>query len=97
MKTFLSLLLVVFAVIGMADSSYITYDKFMGIVPDCGPGFDCGGVLTSKWANIGPVPLSLIGFFFYSTVFVFAILNYLDFDIKNLIKKFGFKKNSICA
>lgn len=99
MKTVLSLLLVIFSIVGMADSSYITYDKFMGIVPDCGPGFDCGTVLTSKWANIGPLPLSLIGFFFYSTVLIFAILNYLDFDIKKIVQKatntLGLKKGNI--
>lgn len=86
MQTFLSLLLVVFSMIGMADSSIVTYDKLWGIVPQCGTGFDCGAVLGSKWASIGPVPLALVGLFFYTTVFSLSILNYLNFDFRKVTK-----------
>jgi dihydroorotate dehydrogenase len=99
MKIFLSLLLIILSMIGIADSSLITYDKLSGVVPDCGVGFDCGAVLNSEWSSIGPIPLSLLGLFFYLTVFTLSILNYLDFDIKKitlkLSKRLKLKKNNI--
>ncbi|NCS96970.1 MAG: hypothetical protein GW762_00050, partial [Candidatus Pacebacteria bacterium] len=55
MKTVLLLLHVILPIIGIVDSSFITYEEIMGIVPPCGNGFDCGAVLTSKYAHIGPV------------------------------------------
>ncbi|MBP7842566.1 hypothetical protein KA017_01025, partial [Candidatus Woesebacteria bacterium] len=65
MKIFISLLFIIFSLVGIADASYITYEKFSGVVPDCGPGFDCGAVLNSKWSSIGPIPLSLLGLAYY--------------------------------
>lgn len=99
MKIILSLILVILSIVGIADSSYITYEKLAGLTPDCGTGFDCGTVLNSEWSSIGPVPLSLLGFVFYLTVFILSVLNYLDFDLKKYLEspfnKLGFKKNSI--
>ncbi len=83
----MSLLIIILSIVGIADSSYITYEKFSGVIPDCGAGFDCGKVLNSEWSSIGPIPLSLLGFIFYTTVFTLGILNYLDFDTKNFLKK----------
>lgn len=85
MKKFLSLLLVVLALIGIMDASFITYEKLTGQVPPCGAGFDCGGVLNSPWAYIGPIPLSVYGLFYYITVFVIASLNFLEVDFQMLI------------
>lgn len=67
-------LLVILSLIGMADSGYITYEEFAGVVPRCIPvaGFDCGLVLQSQWAHIGPVPLALLGFGFYSMIFLLS-------------------------
>ena len=99
MKTLIPLLFIIFSIIGIADSSYITYEKFAGIVPECGAGFDCGAVLNSKWSSIGPIPLSLLGLIFYSTVFILGTLIVLDIDlntqINNILDRFKFKKNHI--
>lgn len=99
MKIFLSLLLIILPIIGIADSSFITYEKFANIIPDCGVGFDCGTVLNSQWANIGPIPLSLLGLLFYTIVFILAVMNYLEYDVRKIIipftKKVGIKKESI--
>lgn len=67
-------LLVFLSLIGMADSAYITFEEFAGVVPKCLPlaGFDCGLVLQSQWSHIGPIPLSLLGFGFYATIFLLA-------------------------
>lgn len=87
MKILISLLLVVFSIIGMADSSFITYEKFSGVIPECGAGFDCGTVLSSQWSSIGPIPLSLLGFLYYTVIFILAILNFSEFDLTSFIRK----------
>ncbi len=88
-QTILSLLLVVLATLGILDAGYITYEKLTGATPVCRPGFDCGEVLNSPWASIGPIPLSLLGLLYYMTVFSLGIINYMQVDIKKLpiIKK----------
>lgn len=60
---------------GLADSSWITYEKFAGVTPSCylTTIFDCGQVLGSRWANIGPFPLSFFGMGFYLAVFLIAV------------------------
>lgn len=80
MKVVLSLLLIVLSIIGIADASYLTYEKLSGIIPPCSPGFQCETVLTSKYAQIGPIPLSVFGLGYYLTVFFLAIANYIDFN-----------------
>jgi len=92
-KPLLSLLLIVLSLFGIADASYLTYEKLSGRIPACGPGFDCGTVINSEWANIGPVPISVLGLFFYSTVFIFSLLHYLEKDLSGLNKIFRFPYN----
>jgi dihydroorotate dehydrogenase/uncharacterized membrane protein len=81
-KSALSLLILVLSIFGIADASYLSYEKLSGNIPGCGPGFDCAGVLYSKWASIGPIPLSVLGLFFYSLVFLFGVLHFLELDLK---------------
>jgi dihydroorotate dehydrogenase len=81
MNTALSLLLVILSLVGIADAGYITYEKYAGIVPPCGAGFDCGAVLNSRWASIGPVPVSVLGLLFYATVLTLASLHFLELEI----------------
>lgn len=65
------------SLIGIADAGFMTYEEVMGIVPQCTgvAGFDCGKVLQSSWAYIGPVPLAALGLGFY--LFMFALNSYL--------------------
>ncbi len=86
MKTLLSVLLVILPLIGIADASYLTYEKLSGTIPACGEGFDCGKVLTSEWSSIGPVPLSVFGLLFYATVLILGSAHLLELDL------FGSKK-----
>ncbi len=78
MKTLISLLIVLVSFLGILDAGFITYEKLRHIVPPCQPGFACATVLESKYAYIGPIPLATLGLFFYSTVFIFAILNFVE-------------------
>lgn len=84
MQALISLVIIVLAIIGVADAGFITYEEILGIVPPCGDGFNCEAVLTSRYAHIGPVPISALGVVYYLTVLGLAILNYLDFDVQKL-------------
>jgi len=92
LTTILPLFIIILSIIGMIDAGYVTYEEFSGVIPVCGGGFDCGTVLDSKWAKIGPVPVSLFGIFFYITIFSLGILQYLAVpfpkSIRSFIKKF---------
>ncbi len=78
MKIILSLLLVVFTFLGILDSSYITYEKMSGQVPQCNKYFKCGVVLNSQWASVGPIPLALFGTFFYTFFFCMSVMFFLE-------------------
>ena len=88
MKTFLALLFIILPIIGIADAGYITYEEITGGVVQCGAGFDCGTVLDSPYAKVGPVPLAALGLVFYTTFLVFGILHLLEFDLKKVLGKF---------
>jgi uncharacterized membrane protein len=74
----LLLLLVAISLVGLADASYITYQKINHIIPPCSAQFACETVLSSKWSAIGPIPLSLLGCFFYATVLTLSISLFLS-------------------
>lgn len=96
MKTLLSMLLIFLSIMGIADAGYLTWNKLNNIMPPCAPGSDCGAVLSSPWASIGPVPLAAIGLIFYTTVLILSALKMLDFDLPKYSKKFWnlFRLNS---
>jgi uncharacterized membrane protein len=81
MKQLFSLALVVISLLGIFDASYITYEKLSGRIPTCRPPFECGTVLNSEWAYIAGIPLSIFGLVFYTTVFVFAVMNVLEVEL----------------
>lgn len=64
------------ALIGFADSAYLTAQHLRGIIPPCGTS-QCDQVLTSRFASVGPVPVAALGLFYYGAVLVLLIA-YLD-------------------
>lgn len=86
MKLVLSLLLISFAIIGISDAGYISWYELQQIIPPCGTGFDCGTVLNSPWAHVGPIPLAYLGVFFYLTVLILSILHFLDLESGQISK-----------
>lgn len=74
------------AIIGILDASYITWEKVNHVIPPCSPGFACETVLTSKWASIGPVPLSALGLLFYVSVLLIASLLFLEIPYIKIAK-----------
>jgi uncharacterized membrane protein len=82
MRQFLPLAMVFFSIVGIADASYLTYEKVSGQIPVCGQGFDCGSVLASPYAQIGPFPISVFGIFFYLSVFILSCSLFLGLKLK---------------
>ena len=66
-KEFISFVIFVLALLGFADSVYLTYEHFAGVLPPCGtnPLIDCGQVLTSKYSVFFGIPLALVGAIHY--------------------------------
>lgn len=60
-------LLLIFAFLGFLDATFLAIQHFQNSIPPCTTG-GCETVLTSSFATIGNVPLSLIGSVFYGSV-----------------------------
>jgi uncharacterized membrane protein len=67
------LLVALFALIGFADASYLVAEHFFGTLPSCLVTTGCETVLTSAYATVGPVPLSLVGAGYYLVLFLGAL------------------------
>lgn len=70
----LPLVAAVVSLIGLADAIYLSVQHFKGIGVQCMEGFGCEQVLTSKFAEIGGIPLALFGAAAYFAVFSLATL-----------------------
>lgn len=62
-------LLLVFAALGLLDALYLTIQHYQHAFPPCTVG-GCETVLSSQFATIVNMPLSLIGAFFYGIVLI---------------------------
>lgn len=62
------------AVAGLADAVYLSVLHLTGQSAVCGASVGCSQVLASKYAQIGPVPVALLGVLGYFSVFSFTVL-----------------------
>lgn len=60
--------------LGFLDALYLTISHYQNIAPPCSLAHGCETVLTSKYAMVGPVPLALVGLFYYVVFFVLSVL-----------------------
>jgi uncharacterized membrane protein len=68
------------ALVGLAESTYLAVMFFTGEMAVCGGSSDCFQVLGSKYAHIGPVPISAFGALAYFAAFscaTFAAFGYV--------------------
>ncbi len=93
MRQYVSMLLVIVAVLGLADASYLTYEKFAGVIPACGDGFDCGTVVNSQYGSVGPIPLSVLGMFYYASVLAVAVMFMTEVSPWSVLSKVSFIKS----
>jgi uncharacterized membrane protein len=79
LKNKLILYSLIIAFLGFLDATYLTILHYKNIIPPCTITNDCEIVLTSKYANIGPIPVALIGSFFYLTVMLVCLILITDY------------------
>ena len=60
--------------LGFVDSTYLTIVHYKNIIPPCLITQDCEKVLTSRFATIANIPISLFGSIFFVLIFVICIL-----------------------
>lgn len=70
----LPLIAAVVALVGLVDAIYLTVHHYTGEKVPCSVTGGCESVLSSKFAEIGGVPLALFGALAYFTVFSLATL-----------------------
>lgn len=74
LRTIIYSIAAVIAVLGVAETTYLTVMHLSGANVVCVTSSGCSEVLRSKWASIGGVPLALIGALAYFTAFSSATL-----------------------
>jgi uncharacterized membrane protein len=70
----LHILAAVLAVVGLADSIYLTITHLTGENVTCVASSGCNEVLSSPYASVGPIPLGAFGVLGYFLAFSLAIL-----------------------
>lgn len=82
----LVIIVLVIAILGFADSTYLTVEHFKGVIPPCSiAGGECGVVLQSSYAKILGMPVSLLGSIYYLIVAV-GVFAYIDSKITKILK-----------
>jgi uncharacterized membrane protein len=73
------------ALVGFADSSYLTAQHMRGALPPCTVVLGCEQVLTSRYATIAGMPVSALGMLYYGTLLV-ALIAYIDIRDQRIIR-----------
>jgi uncharacterized membrane protein len=68
----LAIFILIVALIGFADAAYLTVEHYQNVVPPCSVSGGCEEVLTSRFATIYGVPISLVGAAYYFLILVGA-------------------------
>src|SRR3989344_955137 len=79
-------LIAVFAFLCFLDATYLTIKHYQGVLPPCSVS-GCENVLTSRYATVGTLPISLLGSVYYLLVMGLSILKALNpkFEIRILV------------
>jgi uncharacterized membrane protein len=75
--------ILVIALIGFADATYLSVEHFLGVIPPCSITGGCEKVLTSVYAVVLGVPVSLIGSVYYLLI---AIGSFILLESKHVAK-----------
>ncbi len=74
----LSITCLILAFIGFLDATYLTILHYQNAFPPCSVTHGCETVLTSQYAVVLGVPISLLGSLFYLLVMAFALAVFLN-------------------
>ncbi len=74
-QRWLFIVILIFALIGILDAGYLTMEHYSNEIPPCStsPWVDCGKVLKSQYAQVGPIPVAVLGLTFYTSLFFLVI------------------------
>jgi uncharacterized membrane protein len=80
-----AIILLIVALIGFADAGYLTVEHYKDAIPPCSITGGCESVLTSGYATIAGLPVSLIGAVYYLLIAV-GIFTYIESKKTRLLK-----------
>jgi uncharacterized membrane protein len=80
-----AILLLVVALLGFADAGYLTVEHYQNAIPPCSITGGCETVLTSAYATVLGIPISLVGSIFYLVVLV-GVVAFLESKQTKLLK-----------
>jgi len=80
-----AIILLVIALLGFADASYLTIEHYRGVIPPCSVVSGCETVLTSTYSKVLGIPVSLLGVVFYLVLLV-GVFAYIDTKKTFLLK-----------
>ncbi len=81
----LVIFVLIIALIGFADSTYLVIEHYQGVIPPCSIIGGCELVLTSVYASIIGIPVSLLGAIYYFIILVGSFA-YLDTKKTEILK-----------
>lgn len=85
LPTKLAIFLLIVALLGFADATYLTVEHYKGDIPPCTIVAGCETVLTSSYSVITGVPVSLLGAIFYFVMLV-GIFSFIESKKTGLLK-----------
>jgi len=85
LPTSLAVFLLVIALLGFADASYLTIEHYQGVIPPCTLVSGCEAVLTSSYSVIFGMPVSLLGAIYYLVISI-GIFSFLESKKTTLLK-----------
>jgi len=71
------IVLIILTLVGFSDATYLTIEHYQNEIPPCTIG-GCESVLTSQYAVVAGLPISLIGAIYYLILTILLFI-YLDF------------------
>ena len=77
MPTSLAVFLLVIALLGFADATYLTIEHYQGVIPPCTIVSGCETVLSSVYSTIAGMPVSLLGAVYYLLILI-GVFAYLE-------------------
>ena len=85
MNKSIKIALIILAIIGVADSAYLTVSHYINVIPECSITQGCEQVLTSQYATVWGIPVALGGALYYTALFLLAFW-YMALNDRRLAK-----------
>jgi len=79
-----SIIFFLFSFFGFLDTMYLTVSHYKNSIPPCSIAHGCEIVLTSQFATVSGIPISLFGVLFYILI-IFFLFFYLQTKNKNFL------------